>query len=191
MLDKMATAEDDSNTVAAALPAATIDEADDSSDSSSDESDSEQPSQIEWLATGRARRSTAGNRMKSMLAIEAPADDQDDLELLFAEDEGDVEFEGGEDDAQSDVQFDSSDEAEDDQRPPDEEGKEDLEGERELQKQSRAERQAKKRKTQDGKAVETQVDEKTVAVPKNGDVAAPVQVEQASPPFAPMPPQRS
>lgn len=113
--------------------------------SSSDGDDSNAGPPVESLIAGREKRATAGNRLSTLLDREA----DDDLELLFAEDEEDVEFEGGEDDAQSDVQFDSSDEAEDDQRPPDDEGKEDLEGERELQRQSRAERQAKKRKTQD------------------------------------------
>ncbi|KAI1302604.1 YL1 nuclear protein-domain-containing protein [Xylaria venustula] len=115
---------------------------------SSDLSDSENglsggeetPSKIEWLATGREKRSTAGNRMKSMLAAEEP---DDDLELLFAEDEDDVGFTDVGDDG-SDAHMSSSDE-EDAQENAD-----DLEGERELEKHARESRQAaRKRKAQE------------------------------------------
>ncbi|CAK7270674.1 hypothetical protein SEPCBS57363_004222 [Sporothrix epigloea] len=68
----------------------------DDSESGKSESDS-RPRKIEWLATGRAKRATAGNRMKSLIASVAASSDQlgsgagvgddaDDLELLFAED---------------------------------------------------------------------------------------------------------
>ncbi|TWU73307.1 hypothetical protein ED733_003940 [Metarhizium rileyi] len=61
-----------------------------------DSSDRDTPTQpTEWLATTRKRRSTAGNRMKSMLANEEP---DSDLELLFAEDDNDQGFsDAGED----------------------------------------------------------------------------------------------
>lgn len=114
-------------------------------DSSSDDGDSgnedESPPAVEWLATGRERRSTAGNRMKSMIAAEEP---DDDLELLFAEDEDDAGFTDVEDDG-SDVQMDSSSDEEDAQENAD-----DLEGEKELEKQARESRQAsRKRKAQE------------------------------------------
>ncbi|OLN85806.1 Vacuolar protein sorting-associated protein 72-like protein [Colletotrichum chlorophyti] len=115
---------------------------DDSSDSESD-SDTENatPMPVEWLATGRTKRSTAGNRMKSMLANEEP---DSDLELLFAEDDNDEGF-SDVDDGGSDVQMDSSSDDEDDQNQAD-----DMEGEKELEKQAREKKAAaRKRKAQD------------------------------------------
>lgn len=115
---------------------------------SSDSSDSENelsddgapPSKIEWLATGREKRSTAGNRMKSMIAAEEP---DDELELLFAEDADDAGFTDAGDDG-SDAQM-SSSEDEDAQENADE-----LEGEKELEKQAHESRQAaRKRKAQE------------------------------------------
>ncbi|KAI8966870.1 YL1-domain-containing protein [Daldinia sp. FL1419] len=103
--------------------------------------ENESPPQIEWLATGREKRSTAGNRMKSMIAAEEP---DDELELLFAEDEDDAGFTDVEDDG-SDVQMDSSSDDEDAQENADE-----LEGEKELEKRARESRQAaRKRKAQE------------------------------------------
>lgn len=106
----------------------------------SGEEEEEQPL-VEWLATSRAKRSTAGNRMKSMLAAEQP---DDELELLFAEDGDDAGFTDVEDDG-SDVQMDSSSDEED----PQHNGEED-EGEKELERQARESRQAaRKRKAQE------------------------------------------
>ncbi|OAR00042.1 hypothetical protein LLEC1_02161 [Akanthomyces lecanii] len=112
-----------------------------SSDSdSSNDGASEAAPQVEWLVTGRQRRSTAGNRMKSMLANEEP---DSDLELLFAEDENDQGFSDAGDHA-SDVQMDSSDD-DDDNNDDDE-----LEGEKELDRQARERRTAqRKRKAQE------------------------------------------
>ena len=99
---------------------------------------------IEWLATGRAKRSTAGNRMKSLLAREEPAAEDDDLELLFAEDEDDAGFTDDAKDDASDVLMDSSSDDEDK-----EEGEED-EGEKELERQAREKKTAqRKRKAQE------------------------------------------
>ncbi|KAK1726971.1 YL1 nuclear protein-domain-containing protein, partial [Colletotrichum acutatum] len=99
------------------------------------------PTTVEWLATGREKRSTAGNRMKSMLANEEP---DSDLELLFAEDDNDEGF-SDVDDAGSDVQMDSSSDDEDDQQQGD-----DLDGEKELEKQAREKKLAsRKRKAQE------------------------------------------
>ncbi|KAI6309571.1 hypothetical protein MCOR34_006750 [Pyricularia oryzae] len=127
------------------------------SDSSDDDDDSRggasaADSQVEWLATGRARRSTAGNRMKSMIAQEAAAagvggDEGDsDLELLFAEADDDEGFSDNADrDDGSDAQMDSSSDDDDDAK----EGDDELEGEKELEKIAKEKRAAaKKRKAQ-------------------------------------------
>ncbi|KAF9769605.1 hypothetical protein IL306_012947 [Fusarium sp. DS 682] len=96
---------------------------------------------VEWLATTRKRRSTAGNRMKSMLANEEP---DSDLELLFAEDENDQGFSDDEENG-SDVQMDSSDDEDENDNNED-----DLEGEKELEKQAKERRAAqRKRKAQE------------------------------------------
>ncbi|KAI1735520.1 YL1 nuclear protein-domain-containing protein [Xylaria scruposa] len=115
----------------------------DLSDSENDLSGDETPAsnpKVEWLATGREKRSTAGNRMKSMIAAEEP---DDELELLFAEDADDAGFTDVDGDA-SDAQM-SSSEDEDAQDNADE-----LEGEKELEKQAHESRQAaRKRKAQE------------------------------------------
>ncbi|KAK2626018.1 hypothetical protein QTJ16_004280 [Diplocarpon rosae] len=107
---------------------------------SDSESEDEQP-QVQWLATGREKRSTAGNRLSSLLQQE---EEDDELELLFAEADDDAGFSDNE--ADSDVQMDSSSD-EEDQGPA--AGEDDMEGEKELQKQARAEK-AKKRKLDGG-----------------------------------------
>ena len=113
---------------------------DDSSSADSEEGEEEVP--VESLVEGRSKRVTAGNRLSSLLEQEG----DDELELLFAEneEEEDVEFEGDEGEEASDVQLDTSSD-EDDQGPA--QGDDDFEGEKELQKQDRAE-QRKKRKAQ-------------------------------------------
>ena len=107
----------------------------------SDEAAEEEPD-VESLVTGRAKRATAGNRLSSLLEKEG----DDELELLFAEneEEEDVEFEDGDENA-SDAQLDSSTD-EEDQNPT--RVDDDLDGEREIQRQDRLERQ-KKRKAQE------------------------------------------
>lgn len=108
---------------------------------SSDEGAQGEPN-VESLVTGRAKRATAGNRLSSLLEKEG----DDELELLFAEneEEEDVEFED-EDENVSDAQLDSSTD-EEDQGPT--RVDDDLDGERELQRQDRVEQQ-KKRKAQE------------------------------------------
>ncbi|KAL2136318.1 hypothetical protein VTI74DRAFT_4352 [Chaetomium olivicolor] len=104
-----------------------------------------EPEKVEWLVTSRAKRSTAGNRMKSMLANEEPAAEDSDLELLFAEDEDDAGFTDDEQNDASDVQMDSSSDDEDKEENGDE-----LEGEKELERQAREKRTAeRKRKAQE------------------------------------------
>jgi hypothetical protein len=119
--------------------------ADDPDSTSSSSEDEDKPeTHIETLVAGRSKRATAGNRLNTLLEKEA-ADDE--LELLFAEDgeEEDVEFEGEDGENVSDVQLDSTSDDED-QGPA--ANTDDLEGERELQKQDKAERR-KKRKGQE------------------------------------------
>jgi vacuolar protein sorting-associated protein 72 len=115
--------------------------ASDSGSGSASEGEEEQQ-KVEWLATSRAKRSTAGNRLNSLLQQE---DAEDELELLFQEADDDEVFDDVE--ADSDVQMDSSDD-DDDQGPT--AGAEDLEGEKELEKQNRAELKAKRRKLNHG-----------------------------------------
>lgn len=104
-------------------------------------SDSGEVEPIEWLVTARAKRSTAGNRMKSMLANEEPAADDSDLELLFAEDEDDVGFTDEEKEDASDVLMDSSSDEEDQG-----DGGDDLEGEKELIRQAKAKKTAQRKR---------------------------------------------
>lgn len=102
---------------------------------------------VETLVAGRQKRSTAGNRLATLLDKEASKDDE--LELLFAEAEDDVEFEFEDDEAGlSDVQLEFSDEDEAEGREEEgggADGLEELTGEQELQAEVRAEK-AKKRK---------------------------------------------
>lgn len=96
---------------------------------------------VESLVSGREKRSTAGRNMSSLL--DAAADD--DLTLLFAEDEHDDEFDEDEGaDAEQPEEM-SSSEDEDDQGPN--AADDDFEGEKELEKQAKADR--KKRKAQE------------------------------------------
>ena len=111
--------------------------------SSGSGSDSEGEQQIEWMVTAREKRSTAGNRLTSLIQQEEP---DDELELLFAEADDDAGFEDEEAD-QSDVQMDSSDD-DDDQGPA--AGADDLEGEKELQRAAKAEKAKNKKKLNDG-----------------------------------------
>ncbi|TGO62271.1 hypothetical protein BOTNAR_0116g00080 [Botryotinia narcissicola] len=106
--------------------------------------DGEREGEVEWMVTSRQKRSTAGNRLNALLQQEEP---NDELELLFAEDENEEDHGFVDVEADSDVQMDSSDD-DDDQGPA--AGADDLEGEKELQRKEKAERLAKKRKMTDG-----------------------------------------
>ncbi|KZZ93521.1 YL1 nuclear [Ascosphaera apis ARSEF 7405] len=125
------------------------------SEEAASSSSDEEPS----LAITRSRRSTAGARMSAL--IDAEADDE--LALLFAEDEDDAEFElgrrkrgglpgeegededeGEEDDAEDIDMSSSSDDDED--KGPNAPENEELEGEQELLRQTRAEAKRKKKK---------------------------------------------
>ncbi|KAM3070148.1 hypothetical protein ACMFMG_003817 [Clarireedia jacksonii] len=122
-------------------PARTEENTSDAGSSSDSEGDSG-VEEVELMVTSRQKRSTAGNRLTSLLQQEEP---DDELELLFAEDEEDAVYEDA--GADSDVQMDSSDD-DDDQGPT--AGADDLDGEKELQRKEKAERLAKKRKLNDG-----------------------------------------
>lgn len=103
--------------------------------------DSSESEPVETLIAGRERRKNAGRNMSTLLDAEA----DDELNLLFAEDGDDADFEEElEEDAEDMIMDSSSDE--EDQGPN--AGEDDLEGERELQRELRAER-AKKRKAQE------------------------------------------
>ncbi len=111
-------------------------------ESSSADDEAEDGPVVESLVIGREKRATAGNRLSSLLDKEG----DDELELLFAEneEEEDIEFEE-EEVHDSDAELDSSTDEED--HAPNK-GEDDLAGEKELQKQDRQDRQ-KKRKAQD------------------------------------------
>ena len=107
-------------------------------------SDAESGTPVELLVTGRTKRATAGNRLNVLVQRE-----QDELiDLVFEKEEGDVDSEedidfiGDKDEVDSDAQLDSSTDDEDHGPPKTDD---DLEGEQELQKQIRAERQNKRR----------------------------------------------
>lgn len=114
---------------------------DDSSGSSEPDSEPE-----ETLVAGRAKRSTAGNRLSHLLQH---LEDEDVKADLLAEEEDDQrDYTASEDgDADGDGDVESSDE-DDDEGPPREGQEEALEGEQELKKQERAESK-KKRKARD------------------------------------------
>ncbi|KAL8953579.1 MAG: hypothetical protein Q9222_000574 [Ikaeria aurantiellina] len=105
-------------------------------------SDDEGPA-VELLVTSRAKRATAGTRMSTLLEKEG----DDELELLFAENEqeDDEEFEDEDAEDAEDVQLDSAS-SDDEQGPTN--ADDELEGEKELERQTRVDRQ-KKRKAQD------------------------------------------
>lgn len=98
----------------------------------------------ETLVHGRAKRTTAGNRLSYLLQH---LEDEDVRNDLLAEDETDqLDYEASDDGG--DVALESSDES-DDEGPPKEGDQEELHGEKELQKEERVEARKKKRKAQD------------------------------------------
>ncbi|KAK6518001.1 hypothetical protein TWF506_005166 [Arthrobotrys conoides] len=92
----------------------------------------EGPQLPETLIAGRARRSTAGNRLAQLLQQEQP----DDIDLLFEEDGDDDDFEGKH---ESDVDLGSSSDEEDKPQDQDE-----LSGEKKLEQEERAAKRQKK-----------------------------------------------
>ena len=108
-------------------------------DNTSDQDASTHSEEVEWLATGREKRTTAGNRLSTLLGQEEKEDD--DVNLLFEQegDEPDEEFEGAE--SQEDEGGESSSSDEDDG-----EGGDEMEGEKQLQRAEREQKKAQKRK---------------------------------------------
>ncbi|KDB21371.1 hypothetical protein H109_06697 [Trichophyton interdigitale MR816] len=113
---------------------------------------------VEPLATGRARRSTAGRLMNTLLDAEA----DDELARIFAEEEDDEEFESGDDEeeggeaAADDMEIDSSSSDEGDEGGAAGAGNDELEGEKELQRQEKAERAKKRTAQQEGFRIPSQ-----------------------------------
>lgn len=113
------------------------------SEGSSSASDGDLPPE-ETLVHGRAKRTTAGNRLSYLLQH---LEDEDVRNDLLAEDETDqLDYEASDDGG--DVALESSDES-DDEGPPKEGEQEELQGEKELQKSERVEARKKKRKAHD------------------------------------------
>ena len=108
----------------------------DGSESTSDESTQSEP---ELMIATRERRKTAGNRYSQVVA-EEQAEEEDDVALLFAEAEGEDE-EYNSDEADDEADMSSSDD--DDQGPN--AAVDDMEGEKDLEKQAKAERQRKRK----------------------------------------------
>lgn len=121
-----------------------LDAQDDNSSAGEDDTEEEEE-QVETLVAGRSKRATAGNRMSSMVA-EIAADD--DLELLFADDEEagpDEEFDEDAEDGNSDNDLGESSDDED-QGPA--AGGDDLDGEKEIEKQRKNELKRKRKAQQ-------------------------------------------
>ncbi|KAK5103074.1 hypothetical protein LTS08_003877 [Lithohypha guttulata] len=120
-----------------------MDDSETRSNAASDPSseDSAPESEPELMITTRERRKTAGNRYSQVVAQEqADEDEEDDVALLFADAEGEDE-EYNSDEADDEADMSPSDD--DDQGPnaaPD-----DMDGETELQKQAKIERQKKRK----------------------------------------------
>lgn len=110
-------------------------------DSASSSEVSSSDGEAELMITTRERRKTAGNRYSQVVAQEqAEEDEQDDVALLFAEAEGEDE-EYNSDEADDEADMSSSDD--DDQGPN--AAADDMEGEKEIQKQAKVERQKKRK----------------------------------------------
>lgn len=112
-------------------------------DSSAADSDVDSEPSVELLVTSRTKRAGAGNRIQKLIEQE-----EDELAEYFnknAEDiasDEDVDFEGDENEAASDAELDTSSD-EEDQGPS--KADDDLEGEKQLQKQERAEKLRKRK----------------------------------------------
>jgi len=115
-------------------------EDDDDEDDDEDEHNHDKP--VETLVSGREKRTTAGNRLSTLLEQETG---DDEVTLLFAEDgEDEGDFEDPDAAEASDDDDDSSTDEED--QAPGGGHDENLEGEDQLQREERASRQAQKRK---------------------------------------------
>ena len=107
---------------------------------SSESGTSDEPA-VESLVVGRAKRVTAGNRLSSLVEKEQ----DDEIELLFAENEQEEDESFDEEDVDaSDVDLGASSSDEEDGDPA--QANDDLAGEKELQKQDRQEKRKRKAK---------------------------------------------
>ena len=131
----------------------------DEDDSLTNGSDASSEAPVELLVTGRVKRAGAGNRIQTLIAQEEDEDELAEYIKNNAEEvdsEEDVDFIGDDDEAASDAQLDSS--SEDEEQGADK-ANDDLEGEKQLRKQERVEKQ-KKRKLQPGFKVSTTASKK-------------------------------
>lgn len=104
----------------------------------SNEDTSEDDETFDSLVAGRGRRQTAGNRLSAVLGQEQP---DEDLDLLFAEnEEDDVEFDSEDVEQLSDGDEDDSSSSSDDENAQD-----DLDGEKQLRQEERARQMTRKR----------------------------------------------
>ncbi|KAL8999094.1 MAG: hypothetical protein Q9169_001982 [Polycauliona sp. 2 TL-2023] len=160
----------------AALPPVGSEDNTATEDDSSDEDE-----HVQSLVTGREKRATAGTRMSTLLEKEG----DDELELLFAEDDQDEddEFESDHQEDASDLQLDSAS-SDDEQGPA--KVDDDLEGEKELQHQTRVEKQ-KKRKAQDA-FMKPRAMNKRIKLPERPDASTPASMPSTP---APRPKKKS
>lgn len=113
-------------------------------DSASPESDGESDHSVELLVTSRPKRAGAGSNIQKLIQQE----EEDPLAEYFnkstedVDSEEDIDFEGDEDEAASDAQLDTS--SDDEEQGPSK-ADDDLEGEKQLRKQERAEKQKKRK----------------------------------------------
>lgn len=126
---------------------------DDEDEDGSEHSVNDEEPKVESLVAGRERRSNAGNRMATAIAHEGPtgADEDEELNAIFAEGADDAEFEDQEAiPADDDDDEDSSSSSDDENNENALTAHDDLAGEQELKKQERADKLAQKRKAGKG-----------------------------------------
>jgi vacuolar protein sorting-associated protein 72 len=114
----------------------------DASSSSETSNNSDESNAVETLVAGRERRTNAGNRMNALVQEEEDKkDDQDEVALLFAQAEDEVDEEYTSEEAEEGDEFSSSDDEAENQNT----AGDDLEGEKAVERQEKSEK-AKKRK---------------------------------------------
>jgi vacuolar protein sorting-associated protein 72 len=123
--------------MADAAPDAHADDSAESQDESGAEAETEVEAPIELMVKTRARRSNAGNRMSTLLAQSAEAEEWGEEWEEVANEE---EFQGDETNEQADYNMDSSSSEEDDDAADDDDA-----GERELRKAERQEKNKKRK----------------------------------------------
>ncbi|KAL8874650.1 MAG: hypothetical protein Q9174_000055 [Haloplaca sp. 1 TL-2023] len=114
-------------------------------DTASEHAESQNEEPVESLVRGRAKRANAGAQMSTLLESEQNDDPMSQVFAAYEDEEDDNEFDADAAEEDSDVQLDSG--SSDDEQGPAKDD-DDLEGEKELQRQLKADGQ-KKRKAQD------------------------------------------